>query len=71
MSEAKRVEVRDKAVEEGGNQMVLRYLNLLTLFKGRGMVRLVFLKECYALSGGWIRGELACRQGDLLKMSVM
>lgn len=30
------------------------------------MVRLVFLKDCNALSGGWIRGEQACRQGDAL-----
>lgn len=50
---------------------MLGHLDLLTLIKGRSMVRLEFLKECYPLSGGWIREELACKQEDALKMPVV
>lgn len=63
--------MKDKALEEGGNQLVLGHLHLLTLSKGRSMVRLEFLKDCYPLSGGWIREELACKQEDALKMLVV
>lgn len=36
--------MRDKALGEGGNQIVLDHLDLLTLIKCRDMVQLVFLK---------------------------
>lgn len=49
---------------------MLGRLDLLALIMDRNMVRLVFLKDLYPLSGGWIREEL-CGQGDALKMLVV
>lgn len=63
--------MRDKTLEKDRNQLVLGHLDLLSLIKGRSMVRLDFLKDCYPLSGGWIGKELACKQGVALKNLVI
>lgn len=57
--------MRDKALREGENQIVLNHLDLLTLIKGRDMVQHIFKRSN---SGVWITEELVCRQEYVLKM---